>query len=71
MATCNRINNDIVLAMTEAEAQEVLAAVGCLGSEFTASSEAGDSVQTVLSDALPLAGRRLVRVNGFGQIVPA
>lgn len=65
MATCKKVGDDYVLTMTEAEAQAVLAAVGCLGGDFPA------TVLDVLSDALPLAGRVLVRVNGFGVIVPA
>lgn len=65
MATCKKVGNDYVLTMSEAEAQATLAAVGCLGDDFP------DTLLDVLSDALPLAGRVLVRVNGFGVIVPA
>lgn len=65
MATCKKVGDDYVLTMTEAEAQSVLAAVGCLGADFP------DTVLDVLSDAVPLEGRVLVRVNGFGVIVPA
>ena len=65
MADCKKVDDGYVLTMTEAEAQTVLAAVGCLGADFP------DTVLDVLSDALPIAGRVLVRVNGFGVIVPA
>ncbi|MEZ5421015.1 MAG: hypothetical protein R2708_27250 [Vicinamibacterales bacterium] len=65
MAQCEKVDDRYVLTLTEAEAQAVLAAVGCLGADFP------DTVLEVLDDALPLAGRLLVKTNGFGVIVPA